>query len=121
MNGSVLDSRFQDENESHLEENQKAEFATNAVSQWLSIRLQIVGVFIISGVGLIGVIQHSFQMANSAMLGLAISYALTVTNSLASFVTYFTETEKEMVAVERVIEYTETIEAESDIESLLST
>ncbi|CAG7725549.1 unnamed protein product [Allacma fusca] len=113
--------RFQDENEEYLEANQKAEYATQAVSQWLSIRLQMIGVFIITGVGLVGVLQHGFQLANSAMLGLAISYALTVTNSLSSFVTSFTETEKEMVAVERVAEYIDTIEAESNIESILST
>jgi len=36
------------------------------------------------------------------IIGLAISYALTITNSLSGFVTSFTETEKEMVAVERL-------------------
>lgn len=55
------------------------------------------------------------------MLGLAISYALTITNSFSSFVTSFTETEKEMVAVERISEYIENVDGESSVESILST
>lgn len=39
------------------------------------------------------------------LVGLAISYALSVTNLLSGVVTSFTETEKEMVSVERVMQY----------------
>ena len=38
-------------------------------------------------------------------MGLAISYALSVTNLLSGVVTSFTETEKEMVSVERAMQY----------------
>lgn len=40
-----------------------------------------------------------------------------MTNSLSGFVTFFTETEKEMVAVERVREYTEEIVPEQHDET----
>ncbi len=39
------------------------------------------------------------------LVGLAISYALSVTNLLSGAVTSFTETEKEMVSVERAMQY----------------
>ena len=39
------------------------------------------------------------------LVGLAISYALSVTNLLSGMVTSFTETEKEMVSVERAMQY----------------
>ncbi len=39
------------------------------------------------------------------LVGLAISYALSVTNLLGGVVTSFTETEKEMVSVERAMQY----------------
>lgn len=39
------------------------------------------------------------------LVGLAISYALSVTNLLSGVVTSFTETEKEMVSVERAMQY----------------
>ncbi len=41
----------------------------------------------------------------SGLVGLAISYALSVTNLLSGVVTSFTETEKEMVSVERAMQY----------------
>lgn len=39
------------------------------------------------------------------LVGLAISYALSVTNLLSGVVTSFTETEKQMVSVERALQY----------------
>lgn len=40
-------------------------------------------------------------------MGLAISYALSITSLLSGLLQAFTETEKEMVAVERLSEYIE--------------
>ena len=39
------------------------------------------------------------------MVGLALSYALSVTGRLSGVITSFTETEKQMVAVERQVYY----------------
>ena len=39
------------------------------------------------------------------LVGLAISYALSITWKLSAFITSFTDTEKQMVSVERVLEY----------------
>ncbi len=47
-------------------------------------------------------------------MGLAISYALSVTNLLSGVVTSFTETEKQMVSVERAVQYIEETPAERD-------
>ncbi|CAL8080361.1 unnamed protein product [Orchesella dallaii] len=112
--------RFEELNEAFLESSQKCQYSTQAVSQWLSFRLQMVGLIVISGVGLLGILQHHFGTADPGIIGLAISYALTVTNSLSGFVTFFTETEKEMVAVERACEYIEEVEEEKQIETRIS-
>ncbi|ODN01206.1 Multidrug resistance-associated protein 7, partial [Orchesella cincta] len=112
--------RFEEMNEAFLESSQKCQYSTQAVSQWLSFRLQMVGLIVISGVGLLGILQHHFGTADPGIIGLAISYALTVTNSLSGFVTFFTETEKEMVAVERACEYIEEIEEEKQTETRIS-
>lgn len=45
-------------------------------------------------------------------MGLAISYALTVTSLLGGVINAFTETEREMIAVERVGQYIQQIEPE---------
>lgn len=105
-------NRFEELAEAFLESSQKCQYSTQAVSQWLSFRLQMVGLIVISGVGLLAVFQHHFGSADPGIIGLALSYALTVTNGLSGFVTFFTETEKEMVAVERTCEYIERIEPE---------
>ena len=43
--------------------------------------------------------------ATPALVGLAISYVLSVQDRLAGVVSSFTETEKEMISVERVVDY----------------
>ena len=48
------------------------------------------------------------------LVGLAISYALSVTGLLSGVVTSFTETEKQMVSVERAMQYISGAPAETD-------
>ena len=60
-------SRFKQFNEILLDCNQRAVLASQAASQWLGLRLQLIGVAIISGVGLIAVIQHQFDVADPGM------------------------------------------------------
>jgi len=52
------------------------------------------------------------------LIGLAISYALAVTGLLSGVVNTFTETEKEMIAVERVCQYIDQVEPEKSQEIL---
>lgn len=46
-----------------------------------------------------------FKLGTPGLVGLALSYAAPVVSLLSSFLTSFTETEKEMVSVERVLQY----------------
>ena len=48
------------------------------------------------------------------LVGLALSYALSVTSMLNGVVTSFTETEKEMVSVERTTYYIDNLDIEED-------
>ncbi len=48
---------------------------------------------------------HPYVLCTLGLVGLAISYALSVTNLLSGVLTSFTETEKEMVSVERAMQY----------------
>jgi len=52
------------------------------------------------------------------LVGLAISYSLAVTNQLSGLVISFTETEKEMVSVERNSQYISGIPREEEEEEL---
>jgi len=105
-------TRFCEENVIRLSINQRAQYAGIAASQWLGIRLQMLGVAMVTGVAFIAVLEHRFKTVDPGLVGLAISYALSITSLLSGVVTSFTETEKQMVSVERMDEYINDIEHE---------
>ncbi|NXR10010.1 MRP7 protein, partial [Semnornis frantzii] len=104
--------RFELENHLRLEENQRCLFASNTAVQWLDIRLQMIGVAVITAIAGIAIIQHQKQLGNPGLVGLALSYALSVTNLLSGLISSFTMTETMMVSVERTEEYTTDIPIE---------
>lgn len=87
-------------------------FSLQAASQWLELRLQLLGCAVVAGVAIIAVIEHHVSGANPGMVGLTISYVLRITGKLSGLVTSFTETERELVAVERVQQYVNRIQPE---------
>lgn len=92
-----------------LDKQQHAYFLTYVGQSWLSIRLELVGTFIIGFACMTAVIQHVLYETNTnyaGLAGLSISYALSVTQSLAWTVRQASDLEANMVAVERVREYT---------------
>ncbi|NXT94140.1 MRP7 protein, partial [Anhinga rufa] len=105
--------RFELENQLHLEQNQRCLFASNTAMQWLDIRLQMIGVAVVTAIAGIAIIQHQKQLGNPGLVGLALSYALSVTNLLSGVISSFTATETMMVSVERTEEYTTDIPMES--------
>ncbi|KAJ8945829.1 hypothetical protein NQ318_008713 [Aromia moschata] len=105
--------RFKRDNEDNVDANIKAQFASQAAVRWLGLRLQFIGVAVVAGVSFIAVIQHQYDIADPGLIGLAISYALSVTGALSGVVNAFTETEREMIAVERVNQYIKEIQPES--------
>uniref|UniRef100_A0A8B9P5N0 ATP-binding cassette, sub-family C (CFTR/MRP), member 10 n=1 Tax=Apteryx owenii TaxID=8824 RepID=A0A8B9P5N0_APTOW len=98
--------RFEVENQLRLEQNQRCLFASNTAMQWLDIRLQMIGVTVVTAIAGIAIIQHQKQLANPGLVGLALSYALSVTNLLSGLISSFTMTETMMVSMERTEEYT---------------
>ncbi len=105
-------SRFLRENEEKVEANQKAQYAGVAASQWLELRLQLLGCAVITGISVIAVIEHHTNAISPGLVGLAISYALGITGKLSGLVSAFTESEKELVAVERCKQYIDEVETE---------
>ncbi|KAL5483667.1 hypothetical protein EMCRGX_G020072 [Ephydatia muelleri] len=102
---SPIYAHFSETLAGRLEINQRANYSSYVVSQWLGIRLQMLGVIMVTCVSFIAVLEHHFGSINPGMVGLAISYSLSVTTLLSGAVTSFTETEKQMVSVERVEQY----------------
>lgn len=113
IRGMRASQRFRRDNEDNVDANLKAQFASNAASRWLGLRLQFIGVAIVTGVSFIAVIQHQWDVADPGLVGLSISYALSVTGSLGGVVNAFTETEREMIAVERINQYINEVSPET--------
>jgi len=105
-------NKFSKINESYLNDFIRSEYSSQCTSQWLNFRLQMMSVLMITIVGFTAVLQHIFSTANPSLIGLALSYILSVTNLLNGLLTSFTETEKEMVSVERCQQY-RNLEAEN--------
>ncbi|EDL23498.1 ATP-binding cassette sub-family C member 10 isoform mrp7A [Mus musculus] len=97
--------RFEEENQRLLELNQRCQFASYATMQWLDIRLQLMGAAVVSAIAGIALVQHQQGLANPGLVGLVLSYALSLTGLLSGLVSSFTQTEAMMVSVERLEEY----------------
>ena len=87
-----------------LEGSIRAQLTSAAAQQWLGLRLQMLGSLLIGGAGLLAAIT-SAHSTNPSLVGLAISYALSITGLLGGVLNALSETEQEMVAIERVNQY----------------
>lgn len=91
-----------------LDEQQNAYFLTFTSQCWLAVRLEMVGTLIICSSCLCAVLEHGRLGGNESfagLAGLAISFALSVTQSLNWSVRMASELEANMVSVERVRQY----------------
>uniref|UniRef100_A0A8C8GKH1 ATP-binding cassette sub-family B member 6 n=1 Tax=Oncorhynchus tshawytscha TaxID=74940 RepID=A0A8C8GKH1_ONCTS len=104
--------RLTEENERRLEQNQRCLFLSNAAMQWLDIRLQMIGVVVVTGISVIAVVQHQFKSIDPGLVGLSLSYALSITGLLSGLIFNFTQTEMQLVSVERTEEYSTTLPTE---------
>jgi len=98
--------RFELENEWRVDANLRAYFPSISANRWLAVRLELIGSVIIlaaAGFAIISVASHSGLSAG--MVGLAMSYALQITQSLNWIVRQTVEVETNIVSVERVLEY----------------
>ncbi|XP_061981764.1 ABC transporter C family member 13 isoform X2 [Populus nigra] len=93
----------------HVTLYQRTSYSEIIASLWLSLRLQLLAAVIVSFVAMMAVIgSHDYlpiSFGTPGLVGLALSYAAPIVSLLGSFLTSFTETEKEMVSVERALQY----------------
>ncbi|CAI4223347.1 unnamed protein product [Auanema sp. JU1783] len=109
-----LSERFTHLMRAHLTTNIRAQFSSLAASQWLAIRLSLIAVAVVAGISVAAILQHKITNVDSGLVGLAITYALSMTSLLNGLLGSFIETEKEMVSVERIQEYIDELPVEKD-------
>ncbi|XP_036164279.1 multidrug resistance-associated protein 1 [Myotis myotis] len=98
--------RFICQSDLKVDENQKAYYPSIVANRWLAVRLECVGNCIVLFATLFAVIsRHSLS---AGLVGLSISYSLQVTTYLNWLVRMSSEMETNIVAVERLKEYSET-------------
>ena len=98
--------RFALENEWRVDANLRAYFPSMNANRWLAVRLEFIGSFIIFAAASFAIISVTTATELSAgMVGLAMSYALQITQSLNWIVRQTVEVETNIVSVERVLEY----------------
>ncbi|XP_039980041.1 multidrug resistance-associated protein 1 isoform X3 [Xiphias gladius] len=98
--------RFICESDKRVDHNQKAYYPSIVANRWLAVRLEFVGNCIVSFAALFAVIAR--ESLSPGIMGLSISYALQLTASLTWLVRMSSDVETNIVAVEKVTEYSET-------------
>ena len=108
-----LQNRFIKESERRVDKNHQATFSGVVANRWLAVRLEFVGNCIIFAAALFAVLGR--DNLSPGIVGLSVSYALQVTQTLNWFVRMSSELETNVVAVERLEEYSH-IDMEADWE-----
>ncbi|KAA1064369.1 hypothetical protein PGTUg99_020301 [Puccinia graminis f. sp. tritici] len=100
--------RFVAENETKVDRNLEACFASISSNRWLAVRLESIGhVMILTVASLVVTNLAASKPLDSGMVGVLMSYALSITQSLGWLVRVATDVETNIVSCERVIEYTQ--------------
>ncbi|KAK0179174.1 hypothetical protein PV327_007989 [Microctonus hyperodae] len=101
-----VQERFIRESERRVDMNQTCFYPGVIANRWLSIRLETVGNMIIFFSAIFAV--YGRETLTAGLVGLSVSYALQITQTLNWLVRMTSEVETNIVAVERVKEYADT-------------
>ncbi|CAH8502356.1 unnamed protein product [Heterobilharzia americana] len=121
IRGLGQEIRFRQMTASKLNDQIRAELASLAAGSWLSVRLQLIGTGVIASVVGVSLVGRLFNWTQVAAIGLSTTYALNIAGLMTSTVYDMTETEKNLVAVERCQELTDDTPIEYDTISVKPT
>ncbi|PIO76790.1 putative multi drug resistance-associated protein [Teladorsagia circumcincta] len=99
---------FRHQNIDKLEKHVRCSYLSLISNRWLSVRLEILGSTVILATALLAVLSRDWGTVTAGAIGLSVSYSLNITFMLNLLVRQVSEVETNVVAVERVKEYTET-------------
>ncbi|XP_065643858.1 multidrug resistance-associated protein 1-like isoform X2 [Hydra vulgaris] len=98
-----ISDEFISENESRIDFNQEVNFQILSLNRWLALRLEICGHVISMFAAMLCILGR--ENLSPGMVGLSISYALQVTQTLNWLVRLSSELENDIISVERIKEY----------------
>ncbi|AWU74051.1 uncharacterized protein C5L36_0A06450 [Pichia kudriavzevii] len=97
--------RFTFLNQHKMDVNMSAYHPSVTANRWLAVRLELLGSFIILGSSGLLILTLKSGHVTPGLVGLSVSYALQVTQSLNWIVRMTVDIESNIVSVERVMEY----------------
>ena len=100
-----LQEKFIKESQKRVDQNHKAAFTGIVSNRWLAVRLETVGNGIIFAAALFAVLAR--DQLTGGLVGLSVSFALQVTQTLNWLVRMTSDVETNIVAVERLDEYSQ--------------
>lgn len=98
-----VDARFIAENERKATISSNAFYTFQTTNRWLQVRLEALGAVIVLAAALFTVAYRN--SLNPGMVGLALSYALTIQSDITMLIRSYAELQTQLVSVERVQEY----------------
>lgn len=107
IRGYSQQERFVHINQTRVDNNMSAFYPSVNANRWLAFRLEFIGSIIILGASMLAVIRLGQGTLTAGMIGLSLSFALQITQSLNWIVRMTVEVETNIVSVERIKEYTE--------------
>lgn len=99
------EDRFKHLNESRVDKNMRAYNPTINSNRWLAVRLEFLGSIIILGAAGLSILTLKSGRITAGIVGLSVSYALQITQSLNWIIRMSVEVETNIVSVERCLEY----------------
>ena len=100
-----LEDKFENSCAEKIDINTISFLPTIAVARWLTMRLEFLGNIIVL-ICIVFMVYNRDEINSPALVGLAITSALTINNSMNNFVRMNSELENNIVSIERCIEYT---------------
>ena len=107
-----MEESFCQQMESKVDTNGKTMMPNYIANRWLSIRLEILGNIIVFFASLLAVLGR--DTLEPGMVGLSLSYAMQITGQLNMLIRQTSQIENNMVSVERIKEYQNSLPQEAD-------
>ncbi|CAK4145092.1 unnamed protein product [Aphanomyces euteiches] len=109
--GSLQLGRFDRRFQFHVNLTNEATCCQAFVTQWFACRIQIISATLVLVTGLS--LVYLQDRLSAGVVGLVFSYSLQITSQLEGMISVWSELETEMVAPERIAEYTHEIDQEA--------
>ncbi|KAJ3296180.1 hypothetical protein HK104_001918 [Borealophlyctis nickersoniae] len=107
-------NRFVKQNDAMIDTNNAPYYLLFTAQRWMGIRLETLGGLLVFFAATFGILNRTSETLSTALLGLSMSYALEVTQTINWCIRQFTDTEVAMNSVERIEHYAYKIDVEAD-------